>query len=296
MIGTRRSISFLVLLSANLVISQIFFVTRSNATEEVTFAMLPQMSNTELFMCWNSLLKCLEENTGLNFTQVFPHDFNEHVNLCREGKIDFAYSNPLTYVQIAPKPPDRQHGHLAMAIAVEPHGAVFYGEFIARIDNMDIKTFNNIRGKRGWIVGYKSAGGYLYQRGYALDHGIDLSQDCVLTESPGNKQEKVILAVYNRDTDFGCVRNGMREKLKDRIDLSQIKVIAKTEKYPSWVFSAHDKVKSEVVKKVQQALLKIPAELFETAKLPGGVLKFQGATDKDLDSVRRLAEKVMMQY
>jgi phosphonate transport system substrate-binding protein len=183
-----------------------------------------------------------------------------------------------------------------MAIAVEPHGAVFYGEFITRADNVNIKKFKDIKGKHGWIVGYKSAGGYLYQKGYALDHGIDLSQDCRLTESPGNKQEKVILAVYNRDTDFGCVRNGMREKLKDRIDLSQIKVIAETEKYPSWVFSAHGDVKPEIVKRVQQALLKMPEELFEKAKLPGGVLKFQEAVDKDLDSVRELIEKVMMKY
>lgn len=128
------------------------FLPRANASEEVTFAMLPQMSNTELFRCWNSLLKYMEKETGLNFTQVFPHNFTEHVDLCREGKINFAYSNPFTYVQmapkpgerprVAPKPGERPRGHLAMATAVEPHGAVFYGEFIVRIDNMDIKGFN----------------------------------------------------------------------------------------------------------------------------------------------------------
>jgi phosphonate transport system substrate-binding protein len=288
--------SCLLVLSLCLIVSQTFFVSRSKAAEEVTFAMLPQMSNTELFICWNSLLKHLEENTGLNFTQVFPRNFTEHVNLCREGKINFAYSNPLTYVQMAPKSKERPHGHLAMAVAVEPHGTVFYGEFIARIDNVNIKKFKDIKGKHGWIVGYKSAAGYLYQRGYALDHGIDLSRDCILTESPGNKQEKVILAVYNRDTDFGCVRNGMREKLKERIDIRQIRVIAETERYPSWVFSAHDKVKPKIVEKVQRALLNAPAELFEKAKLPGGVLKFEEAVDKDLDSVRELVEKVMMKY
>lgn len=270
--------------------------TRAKAAEEVTFAMLPQMSNTELFKCWNPLLKYLEQKTGLNFTQVFPHNFAEHVDLCREGKINFAYSNPFTYVQMAPKPGERSRGHLAMATAVEPQGAVFYGEFIVRVDNMDIKEFKDIKGKHGWIVGYTSAGGYLFQKGYALDQGIDLFRDCILTESPGNKQEKVIMAVYNRDTDFGCVRNGMREKLMDRIDLSQIKVIAETKRYPSWVFSAHDEVDPEIVKKVKDALLKIPPDLFIKAKLPGSVLKFQEATDKDFESLRKLVEKVKMKY
>jgi phosphonate transport system substrate-binding protein len=161
---------------------------------------------------------------------------------------------------------------------------------------MDIKEFKDIKGKHGWIVGYKSAGGYLYQKGYALDHGIDLPLDCLLTESPGNKQEKVIMAVYNRDTDFGCVRNGMREKLMDRIDLSQIKVIAETKRYPSWVFSAYDEVDPKIVKKVRDALLNIPLKLFKDAKLPGGVLKFQEATDKNLESLRKLAKKVKMKY
>lgn len=288
-------ISRFLILFCVIVATQIFFIVETTAgEEEVTFAMLPQMSNTELFKCWNPFLKYLEKGTGLKFTQVFPHNFTEHVNLCREGKIDFAYSNPFTYVQMAPKIRERPHGHKAVAIAVEPHGAAFYGEFIVRTDNMEIKEFKDIKGKHGWIVGYKSAGGYLYQKGYALDHGIDLPKDCLLTESPGNKQEKVIMAVYNRDTDFGCIRNGMRAKLKDRIDLDQIKVLAETEKYPSWAFSVYDGVNPEIVKKVKEALLNIPPELFKGAKLPGGVLKFQEAKDKDFNSVRELAEKVEM--
>ena len=295
MIKKNRLLKVFLMLFCGFIASQTF-LTRAKAAEEVTFAMLPQMSNTELFRCWNSLLKYLEKETGLNFTQVFPHNFTEHVDLCREGKINFAYSNPFTYVQMAPKSGERPHGHLAMATAVEPHGAVFYGEFIVRVDNMDIKEFKDIKGKPGWIVGYRSAGGYLYQKGHALDHGIDLPRDCILTESPGNKQEKVIMAVYNRDTDFGCVRNGMREKLEDRIDISQIKVIAETKRYPSWVFSAYDGVDPKIVKKVKEALLNIPSELFKDAKLPGRVLKFQEAKDKNFESLRNLAEKVKMNY
>jgi phosphonate transport system substrate-binding protein len=296
MINKNKLPIFFLMLFFGLISNQTFFPTTVKAAEEVTFAMLPQMSNTQLFKCWNPLLKYLEKKTGLNFTQVFPHNFTEHVALCREGKVNFAYSNPFTYVQMAPKPGERPHGHLAMAMAVEPHGAVFYGEFIVRVDNTNVKEFKDIKGKHGWIVGYTSAGGYLYQRGYALDYGIDLFRDCILTESPGNKQEKVIMAVYNRDTDFGCVRNGMRDKLKDRIDLSQIKVIAETKRYPSWVLSAYDGVDEQIINNVREALLHIPSDLFKDAKLPGGVIKFQEATDMDFKSLRELAEKVKMIY
>lgn len=283
-----------------LIIIILFFITgcteKKKSTKEVTFAMLPQMSNAQLFKCCQPILKHLENETGIKITQRFPKDYTEHVKLCREGKIDFAYSNPFTYIQMAPKSRERSDGHKAIAIAVEPHGAVFYGEFIARTDNMSIKEFKDIIGKRGWIVSYMASGGYLYPKGYALDHGIDLPNDCILTESPGSKQEKVIMAVYNRETDFGCVRSGMREKLKGRLDLKQIRVVAETKRYPSWTFSAYDGVDPEVTDKIKQALLKMPAHLFEKAKLPGSVNGFQEAADKDFDSVRTLAEKVKMEY
>jgi len=264
--------------------------------DEVTFAMLPQMSNVALFKAWKPILEYLEKETGLKFKQVFPKNFAEHIKMCKEGKIDFAYSNPLAYIQMSPKEGVRTHGHKAMAIAVQRGGTSFYGEFIIRVDNDEIKKFEDIKGKKGWIVGYKSAGGFLFQQAYALDHGIDLTKDCTLVESPGNKQEKVIMAVYNREADFGCVRDGMRAKLAKRIDINQIKVLAETPRYPSWAFSAYDGVASEIVRKVKNALLHIPPEIFEKAKLPGKVSAFKDADDSAFDPVRELADKVGVLY
>jgi len=104
------------------------------------------------------------------------------------------------------------------------------------------------------------------------------------------------MAVYNRETEFGCVRNGMRVKLKGRIDLNQIRVLAETERYPSWAFSAYKEVDPVIAKKIKEALSNMPAELFDKASLPGGVIGFAEATDKNFDSVRKLAEKVEMEY
>lgn len=288
---------FLLIVLCYFMVSSVFFIDKVAAEgEEVTFSMLPQMSNAELFKCWDPLLKYLEKETGVRFTQVFPKNFDEHIKLCREGKIDFAYSNPFCYLQMTPQPGENPRGHKVMAIAVEPGGATFYGEFITRVDNMNIKKFEDIKGKNGWIVGYESSGGYLFEKGYALDHGIDLPKDCFLTESPGNKQDKVVMAVYNRETEFGCIRDGIREMMKDRIDLDQIRVLAETERYPGWVFSASVGVNPQIVEKIKKALSKIPPELFSEAALPGGVVRFQEATEKDIDPIRKLAGKVKMEY
>ena len=274
----------------------IFPIAGICADQEVTFAMLPQMSVTEVYKCWSPILEYLEKETGIHFNQVYPKDFSEHVAMCREGKIDFAYSNPMTYIKMSPRKDLRASGHKAILLALEPQGATFYGEFIVRVDNENIKTIADIKGKNGWVVGYDSAGGFTFQYDYALMKGIDLEKDCNLTVAEGNKQGKVVTAVFNHLADFGCVRSGMLEKMKDRVDLGQLRVLAKTDSYPSWVFSAQDKVDPQIVAKITQALLKIPADVLEKANLPGKVKGFQVTTDADLDSMRKLADRIKFEY
>jgi len=269
----------------------------ANAAEEVTFAMLPQMADAAVFKKWRPLLKYLEKETKIKFKQVFPKNFDEHVQLCREGKVDFAYSNPVTYVQIAPKGRERKQGHIAFAVAETKNGTRdFYGLFITRADNTEIKKFKDIKGKKGWIVGWRSAAGYIFEQAYALEHGIDLKGDCILTESPGNKQEKVIMAVYSGQTDFGCIRNGMLKVVEGRIDLSQIKVLAETPRHPAWALSVYSKVKPRIAKKVKKAFLSMSEDLLMPSKLPGGVEKFAEATDSDFDSIRQVLDKVKSEY
>jgi phosphonate transport system substrate-binding protein len=242
-------------------------------------------------------LKYLEAETKVKFKQVFAKDFDEHIKLCREGKISIAYSNPVTYAQMAPKGKERKQGHIAFGVANTAKGARdFYGQFIIRHDNSVIKRFADIKGKKGWIVGWQSAGGYIFQQAYALDNGIDLPKDCTITESPDNKQEKVIMAVYNLETDFGCIRNGMLETVKDRIDLNQIKILAETPRHPAWVLSIYNKINSKQIEKIKNAFLKMPKELVAASELPGKVENFIAAADSDFDPIRQVLDKVKTEY
>jgi phosphonate transport system substrate-binding protein len=272
-------------------------VSRGEDKVELTFAMLPQISNVLVYDKWKPILDFVEKEAGVKFTQVYPKDFDTHVKLCQEGKVDFAYSNPITYAKMAPKQGVRSDGHIAFALAKTSQGTRdMSGVFIARKDNAAIKSFKDIKGKKGWIVGYTSAGGYVFEQAYALDKGIDLTKDCTLTESPGNKQEKVIMAVYLKETDFGCIRNNMLNVLKDKIDLGQIKILAETSKHCSWVVSMHSKVDPAVAERVRKAFLKVPDELVSSSKLPGDVVGFSGAKDGDLNAIRKVMDKTKMDY
>ncbi|MBF0254227.1 MAG: phosphate/phosphite/phosphonate ABC transporter substrate-binding protein [Candidatus Omnitrophica bacterium] len=266
------------------------------SAEEVTFAMLPQMSDEATRVCWEGILKHVEQESGIQIRQVFPKNFDEHVRLCREGRIDFAYSNPFTYVQMVPAHRTGVEGHRALAVAVQEHGKTFYGEVIVRSDDSSIRTVRDLKGKKGWIVGFKSAGGYLFQRGLALSNGIDLEEDCFLTESPGNKQEGVIEAVGSGKADFGCVREGMRQKFAGQIDVSGVRVLAKTARYPGWVMSARRDVDANTRGRIEEAFLSLPPDMLTEARLPGGVQSFAPAADRDFDEVRDLASMLGMGY
>jgi len=257
--------------------------------KEVSFAMLPQMANADLFKAWLPILQYLEQQTGLKFTQQFPKNFDDHVQLCQQAAIDIAYTNPISYVQMTPK---NGVGHTAIAIAVDAEGATMFGQIIARADNEAIKEFKDIKGKKGWVVGFKSAGGYTFQQAYALGQGFDLNKDCQISEAPENKQEKVVMAVYNRETEFGCIRNGILEKMGDRIDPAQVKVLAETPRYPGWVISVSSKVDPAVVAKVKAAFASIPADIMKQAALPGKILSFQPAGDADFDGMRELVGRL----
>ncbi|MBF0117606.1 MAG: phosphate/phosphite/phosphonate ABC transporter substrate-binding protein [Desulfobacterales bacterium] len=264
------------------------------AEENVSFAMLPQISNEKAMKKWKPILKYLEEKAGVKINQIFPKDFENHVTMCKEGKIDFAYSNPITYIQAAVKGAERPKGHLALAAASSSKG--FYGLFIARKDNESIKKLQDIKGKKGWITGWQSAGGYIFQQAFAIDNGIDMTKDCVLKEAPGNKQEVVISSVFNKTADFGCVRNGMLEQVEKQIDVSQIAVIAETPKYVEWIFSYDSNVKPEILSKIKEAIISIPEKILTEADLPGKPTAFNSLTDKDTDIIREVANKIKLTY
>ncbi|HPP87673.1 MAG TPA: phosphate/phosphite/phosphonate ABC transporter substrate-binding protein [bacterium] len=263
-----------------------------SAKDKYTFAMLPQITQSKVTACWQPLLDYIQQNAGITIEFVFPKNFEEHVKLCAEGKVDFAYSNPITYIQMAVSG-ERKTGHIVIAEAKSKNG--FFGQFIIRKDS-EIKKFEDIKGKKGMIVGWDSAGGYVFQQAYAISKGFDLKKDCELSVTEDNKQEKVILNVISKKADFGCIRNGMLQKAIELPGISDIKVLAETPKYPEWLFSHYSELPKDIVEKVRKALLSIPEDLLKKAALPGEIIGFSTKKDKDLNAIREVAKKVGINY
>ena len=263
-------------------------ITPGKSQPVITYAYLPQISHTVSFERHHRMVKYLSDATGLNIQQIFPETFHEHMLMLSQGKIDISYANPFVYALTA-----ERYGARVFAKIIELTGeAAFGGLIITRNDNPKIQTLEDCRGKRWIAVDQFSAGGYLFGLGTFMEHGLfpDDFAEIVFAPGPGGKQESVILGVYAGRYDVGTVREGALELLKDKIDLSQIRILAATPRYPGWNYAARAGLAEEVVEKIKQALLSLDYNkpdhrlILEKAAMKGII----PASPEDFDAVRDL--------
>jgi phosphonate transport system substrate-binding protein len=258
----------------------------------LTYAYLPQFSHTVSFQRHHLLIRYLEAQTGLRIRQVFPDTFDEHMRNVGQARIDISFSNPLIYVRMA-----QAYCARAFARVIEENGRErFRGEIIARSDNPAVQNLADSRGKRWIAVDPSSAGGYLYPLGHFLAHGIlpsDFSE-IAFAPGPGGKQEKVILAVYAGQYDIGSVREGALAVVADKVERDKIRVLARTQWYPGWVYAARADLAPDVIASVTRALTALDAgnpdhlRILKNAHMAGII----PSTDQDFDTVRELWQQV----
>lgn len=256
----------------------------------ITYAYLPQYSNSESFQRHNQLIEYLAEETGLAIRQVFPDTFDHHINMFGQGKIDISFSNPFIYVKLA-----NRFGAMAMTRIIEEDGrAEFRGQIIARRDNQAIQTLEDCRGKSWVAVDPSSAGGYLFPLGHFVDHGLTL-RDFKQVVFSGGRQENVILGVYTGLYDLGSIREGSLKVVADKIDSKQIKVIANSTWYPGWVYASSPRLDKKAAASITAAMLKLDfannprhREILTAARFIG----FVPSQDSDFAPIRELSKKV----
>ena len=260
--------------------------------DSLTYACLPQYSHRVSFSRHHRLVEYIAEQTDLPIRQIFPDTFEAHVKMVGEGKIDISFSNPLVYTRIA----DRYQAR-AFARILEKNGRpTFRGQVICRADNKAIQNIQDCRNKRWMAVAPTSAAGYLFALDLFLAHGIDKAdfRSITFAPGPGGKQEKVVQAVYLGEADIGSIREGTLELVRDQVELDAIRVLANTQRYPSWVYAARKGLDPDVVDAIKQALLNLAPDTPAHRKMLQ-LAHFQGivpATDADFDPIRRLTDQV----
>jgi phosphate/phosphite/phosphonate ABC transporter binding protein len=243
----------------------------------VRVAILPLYSAITLYDRFDPLMRYLTKRTGREFKLVIPRDFEHFFAVIERGEADFSYSNPYIYIQLASR-------DLLTAFAttvLEESGDIFRGIIITHKDS-PIQTIVDLKGRSVMVVSFRSAGGFLAQKLFLAENGIDVDRDLKLRV--GKRQETVILSVYRKQADAGFVRESALDVLREEIDLGKIRVLAQTPYIPNWPFAATQHVPPDLVRQVLQGLV----ELDDPATLAAARVKgFIPAGNEAFDDLRR---------
>jgi phosphonate transport system substrate-binding protein len=138
-----------------------------------------------------------------------------------------------------------------------------------------------------------SAAGYIFQMLTLSKAGLNIEKDFTMLPF-AKKHDAVVMAVFNKTADAGGIREDDLDKLKDKVDLSQIKIVVYSDYFPNWPVYATSKLDKGHAAKIKSALLKLRKGDATTEKVagPAKIAGFVPVTDKDYDMLRMAAQLV----
>lgn len=256
------------------------------AFAEIKLGLLPRLSATEMTTMFTPLAEYLSKEAGEKVSLVVPKDFEAFKAAVAAGQVDMGFSNPLIYVQLK-----KNHGTIEpLGLASEKAGTKFRGIIISRKDS-GIEKVQDLKGKKLIFVDKDSAAGHVFQMLTLSKAGLDVHKD--FTKLPyAKKHDNVALAVFNKAADAGGIREDDLEKMKDKVDLSQIKIVAYTDYYPNWPVFTTGKMSKATAEKIKAALLKLKPNSPEAGNIagPAKITGFAAISDKDYDMLRQAAK------
>jgi len=231
---------------------------------------------------YSDLMAYLSKATGRPFI-IVPLTVDNQLSSVEQKGMEFLFTNPLAAVEAR-----RLYGVNFLATLSRPNsGTKFSALIIARKDS-NIKTIEDMRGKRGGCVSFTtSAAGGIFQIYELLQKGFDPFKDfSSFVEIPS--QDNIVLGVLNGTLDIGFVRTGILEDMQKagtitQSDVDAIEVVNpiddnffyphSTALYPEWPFAALAGTDAELSDTVKAALLAIPVDdlALKSAKITGFV-------------------------
>ncbi|WP_052700064.1 PAS domain S-box protein [Methylocucumis oryzae] len=224
---------------------------------------------------WQALIPYLneyfKERHHAERFQLKVYDYSELESAIQRREIDFIVTNPANYVVLEHRLGLTQPlaGLVSEYQGIPMRG--FGGAMLIKADRSDLKTLDDIKGKRIGAIGINSFGGYQMQAFELAEHGLNITKEAKSIEMFGVPHDKIIQALIEGRIDVGFVRSGLLEemlnekkvapgilKVLNLQDLPGFPLAASTRLYPEWPIAALPHVNPEQAGKFTAALLSLP--------------------------------------
>jgi len=198
---------------------------------------------------------------------VIPLPFDKVNKFCESKEGEFILANSWWFVRTKVK-----FGAEALVTAEDQEGGLMFGGVIFATKKSGIRSIDDIRNKTVICPKFSSAGGWIFQKGVLVRHGLVPEQDCKSLQEAGT-HDKAVYAVRDGKAEVGMVRTGILEQMqreqKINIDdfviinkstVPQQTVLCSTELYPDWPLAVLPHTSSSVKNRMKEALLKAPED------------------------------------
>ena len=260
------------------------FSTTCFAANTYKIGVLAKRGPVKALKMWKATGDYLTDKIAGKTFEIVPLDFDEVNPAIDTGKVDYFLVNSSMFVTAKVK-----YGASAVATMINSRQGQplksFGGVILTSVDNDDINSINDLKGRTFMAVKKSSFGGWQMAYKEILDAGVDPHQDFAKLDF-GGKHDNVVLAVQNGAVEGGTVRTDTLERMaaEGMIDMDEFKIInkkshngfpfvASSALYPEWPLAKVQKTSDADAQEVLAALkqLKKTDTAAKNAKIVGWV-------------------------
>jgi len=252
----------------------------------VRMGIISLASPATTFKQWQAFAEYLGQHLNREIEIVVPKGFKKIQQSVVNQSVDIFFINSYIFFQL------KQQGLVkALAQMQNTNGSVLSHSVLFVRSNSGIDTIEDMKGQKVAFVSPVGAGGYLAPRATLYKEGIKTSTqtDEEFTGNLSSSIHKVLLG----DVKLGTMCEINYKLMSQRVNTGDIKIIAKSEKYPEALFGARIDLPEKLHQRITSVMLGMTNDADGLKILKSlSVLKIKKFVAYD-ESIERLTKKLI---
>jgi len=240
-----------------------------------TFGVVPQQSPQKMFSIWKPIVEELKKTTGLNIVLKIEKSIPIFEKKLYSGQYDIAYSNPYHFV-IA----NKYQGHQAvLRFNKEIQG------ILVTNTNSSITNIEELNNDNSFLFPAPKAFAATILTKYELLNKKNINVEKNKNFKYVNSHDSVYLGVLRNVGDVGA---GIMRTFNNFKDKDKLRIVYKTNKYPSHPISITNKIDKKIKTKIELGFISLSLKVLK--KVQPKSLKI--TTSEEYNIVRDLAKEL----
>ena len=245
-------------------------------SNEIILGVVPQQSPLKLSKKWLQITKYLSEETGLDIVFKTEKSIPIFEEKLYSGKYDIAYMNPY---------------HFIVAFNTQKYEAFIRAKknIVGILLSNEKNKFDTIEDLKGKIFLFPAPNAFaatLLPK-YELKKKYNFNIDAEAKVLYVNSHDSVYKGVSREIGDFGGGIIRTYNNFIDKNDKEKLRIVYKTNAYPSHPFAYHPRVDINDIEKIKSALLKMPEDLKKLLS----IYDFQLTNTQEYDVIKEISIK-----